>query len=382
MFRPILAFFALAASAMLLPCTAHAFLWGLFGHDDQWRSQDPAQQNELAQPFMDRALTAEQNGQINKAKHLFKKVWSNYPGSKYAPEALFRTGKISMKKHQWKKALISYNMLVNAYPESEHFDEVVADLFEIASAYEEGKHIHYLWVIPYKDITKAIGVYENLIGIAPYSDYAPIALMRVAMLHRKQRETLAALDALDRIINNYPQSMITADATLLLADYLSAQVYGPEYDQGSTRESMSYYRDFLTLYPNNPAVKHCEEGLAKGRETYAQSKLLLGEFFYNYRDDYDSAAVFFNDSITIAPESQSADKAREYLAKIEKIRERFPESSWPQRKDWQYLFFWRTWDPMNAPATVAKSEEKTTPPEASLPLETTPANSGTENRGE
>ncbi|MFA5257310.1 MAG: tetratricopeptide repeat protein [Opitutales bacterium] len=384
MFRPILAFFALAATATLFPCTANAYLWGLIGGGDQWRSQDPVQQNELAKPLMDKAIAAENAGAFKKARNLYEKTWRTYPGSEFAPEAVYRTGKISMSRQEWKRALAAYNVLVQAYPESRHFNDVVADFFDIASAYEEGVNIHMLWVLPFKDTTKAIRVYETLVAIAPYSDYAPVALMRIAMLHRRERQAGPAVDALDRIINNYPQSMLAADATLLLADYLFEEVRGPEYDQGATREAMSYYRDFMTLYPTNPAVKDCEKGLAQTRETYAQSKFILGEFFFKYRDDYDSAAVFFNDAITIAPESQSADKARVYLAKIAKIREHFPEGNWPVRKDWQYLFFWRSWNPLNYEPAAKKIDPTAPSPEATLPIQKTPDNSdsGTPNRAD
>ncbi len=354
MFRKIPAFLSLAIAAMLLPCNAHALLWGLLGNDDQWRTQDPRFQSEQASPIMDKALELEQEGRLSNARSMYEKVWKKYPASDSAAEALYHSGKISMKMHKWKAALKAYNVLVQAYPESSHFNDVISDYFEIAGAYEEGRDIHYLWFFKYKDKSKAVQVYETIVQVAPYSDYAPISLMRVAMLHRRDRLRVQAIDTLDRIINNYPNSMTAADATLLLADFLSMEVDGPEYDQGATRESMSYYRDFTTLYPNNPAIKEAEEGIARNRETYAQSKLILGEFFFNYRDDYSSAAVFFNDTITIAPESKSADKAREYIAIIDQIKERFPDESWPVRKDWQYLFFWRKWDPLSMPAPEPK----------------------------
>ncbi len=307
---------------------------------------------------MEQAQQAEGNGQWKKARKLYDKVYNRFPASEQAAEAVYRSGSISMERHKWKDALASFHALLQAYPESPHFNEVITNFFEIAAAYEEGRDIHYLWVFKYYDTRKAIGVYETLVQMAPYSDYAPVSLMRVAMLCRRDNNSIGAMDALDRIINNYPNSMLAADATLLLADYLSEDVDGPEYDQGATREAMSYYRDFLTLYPDNPAVAQSEKGLAKTRETLAQSKFILGEFFYKYRDDYTSAAVFFNDTITIAPESQSADKARDYLAKIEQIKARFPENNWPVRRDWQYLFFWRKWDPMKAPVPPP-SEERT-----------------------
>lgn len=360
MFRPLFAFLGLAIAASIFPSTADAWLWGLFGHNDKWRMMEPAQQDIEAAPLVQKAQAYEAEGRIKKALKCYNTVWRQYPASKYASDSLYNMGRLDMKRQKWKKAFQAYNSLIKAYPENQHFDEVVSDMFEIGEAYESGRNIHYLWWIPYKDRTKAIAAYEGVVSVAPYSDYAPIALTRVAMLHRKMRELAAAVDAVDRIINDYPNSMEAANATMLMAEYLSGQVAGPDYDQAATHEAMDYYSDFLTLYPNNPAVKHCEEELVKQREQYARSKYIIGEFFYKYRDDYDSAAVFFNDAITANPESQAAKDARVYLAKIAKIKERYPNGDWPRRTDWQFLTFWRKWDPLTAPAPKSKHAPEST----------------------
>jgi outer membrane protein assembly factor BamD len=367
MFRPLFAFLGLAVAASIFPATADAWFFGLFGNKDKWRMMEPAQQDIEATPLIQKAQTYAAEGRIKKAVKYYNKVWLRYPASKYAPDALYNMGRLNMKREKWKKAYTAYNALIKAYPENPHFDEVIADMFDIGEAYETGHNVHYLWWIPYKDRSKAIATYEGLVSMAPYSDFAPIALTRVAMLHRKMRENSAAADAVDRIINDYPNSMEAANATMLMAQYLSEQVAGPEYDQGATHEAMDYYRDFLTLYPNNPSVKYCEEELVKQREQYARSNYVVGEFFYKYRDDYDSAAVFFNDSITADPESSAAKDSRVYLAKIAKIKEKYPNGDWPRRTDWQFLAFWRRWDPLTAPAPKARrapAAKKEEPPQA------------------
>lgn len=378
MFRPLFAFLGLAIVASTFPTTADAWLWGLFGGRDKWRMMEPEQQNLEAQSLVAKAQAYENEGRLNKALSCYESVWKQYPASAQASDALFKIGKLNMKREKWKKAYGAYNSLIKAYPENQHFDEVVADMFTIGEAYETGRNIHYLWWIPYKDRSKAIMAYEGLVSVAPYSDYAPIALTRVAMLHRKMRSLIAAVDAVDRIINDYPNSMEAANATMLMAEYLSSQVAGPDYDQGATFEAMQYYRDFLTLYPNNPAVKYCEEQLAQQREQYARSKFIIGEFFYKYRDDYDSAAVFFNDTITADPDSKAAADARDYLGKIATIKERYPNGDWPRRTDWQFLTFWRKWDPVAEANRKAKAapEPKQDEPQSAPQQAPVPAKAG------
>jgi outer membrane protein assembly factor BamD len=367
MFKSHLTAIALALSAILLPCKANAWLWGLFGHeDDKWRMMEPAQQDKEAWKLMDRGNAALYIHNDKLALKCFNLVSKRFPVSKYASDALYNVGKINMRREKWKKAFKAYSTLIKAYPENPHFNEMIDDMFYIGYAYESGINIHYLWWIPYHDRTKAINVYENLVGVAPCSDYASTSLIRIAMLHYRMHELVGAVDATDRVLNDYPNSIEAPNATILMAELMSGQVDGPAYDQGATNEAINYYRDFLTLYPTNPAVKYCEEKLVWNRERYAKSRFMVGEFFYKYRDDYDSAAVFFNDSITTDPDSEAAAQSRVYLEKIAKIKERFPNGDWPRRNEWQYLNFWHKWDPLTEPVTTKAIENKKTTEEKKI----------------
>jgi outer membrane protein assembly factor BamD len=352
MFRPLLAFFSLAAAAMLFPCTANAWLWGLFGSSDAWRI-DPAVQDVKASELMQKAQYNLDHGRPKHAMKCYWKVWKKYTASKYTSEALFDYGRTGMSLHRWKKSLKAYTILVKSYPENPHFNQIIADMFTIGDAYERGLYIHYCWIIPYKDRSKASMAYGDVVALAPFSDEAPIALVRVAMIQRNMHELAAGIDAADRVINDYPNSTEAPNGTLLVANYMATQVLGPAYDQGATHDAMDFYRDFLTLYPNNPAVKFAEVELAKNRDQYSQSKYLMGVFFYKYRDDYDSASVFFNDCITNAPESNSAKQSREYLDLIARIKARFPNGDWPRRSEWGYLRFWHHWNPLTEPSPHA-----------------------------
>jgi hypothetical protein len=49
----------------------------------------------------------------------------------------------------------------------------------------------------------------------------------------------------------------------------------------------------------------------------ARSRLNLGDFFYGYRSNNTAALVFYNETITIAPESEAAEEARARIADIE-----------------------------------------------------------------
>ncbi len=345
MLRPLLAAIGLMAALVSFPSTSDALLWGLFEDRDRWRNLEPEVQDREAEPLMTRGRQAELQGRNGRAVSLYKRVWKRYPGSRFAAEALYRTGRIELARQEWEDAYGAYSLLLRSYPESPYFNQIVSGLFDVGTAYEEGRDIHWMWIFPYTDERKAVAAYEAVISTAPFSDYAPIALMRIAMIHRREDNVILAIDALDRLINFYPTSILSGDAQLMLAETFAQEVKGPEYDQGATREAISYYRDFLLLFPDNPQVERGEDGLEDMRDVHARSKLILGEFYFNYRDDYAAAEVFFNEAITIAPESPAAQTAREFLVKVAAIKADYPEGNWPRRKDWEYLLFWRKWPP-------------------------------------
>jgi outer membrane protein assembly factor BamD len=247
-------------------------------------------------------------------------VYENYPASDYAAISLYNAGTIQFNRKNWKKSFTAYQKLLAFHPYFPRFNEVINYQFKIALACADGDNVRFLWVIPYRALNRSTAYFEVIVNNAPYSDVAPLALMNVALLHQYKDQTAGAIDALDRMINNYPTSLLADDAYLSLAETFSTLVQGPEYDQGATREAMSYFEDFLILYSENEKVAQAENGLANMEDVYARSKLILGEYYFKYRGWYQAAEIFFNEAITAAPDSPAAEKAREYITKIEEKR--------------------------------------------------------------
>jgi len=101
-----------------------------------------------------------------------------------------------------------------------------------------------------------------------------------------------------------------------MAKVYNNMVSGPEYDQTPTRNAISFYQDYLILFPQEAGVANAEEGLDKMRDTYARSRLVMGDFYYYYRNNNIAASIFYNETITLAPNSPAADEARVQLQKI------------------------------------------------------------------
>lgn len=318
MTRIFLTLFGLA----LFLTPAEAFLW--FGDDPVDLS--PTVQTEKSRRYFEKALEAQQKGNTWTALRSYEKVWKNYPASQYSAQSLYNTGIIQFERKKWKKSFGAFQAILIRHPDYPRFNELIEYQFRIALAQAEGDGVRLFWVIPSRAYNRAIGYFEIVINNAPYSDLAPLALMNVALIHQYKSNTAEAIDALDRLINSYPQSLLADDAYLSLAETFATLVQGPMYDQGATREAISYFEDFLILFSNNVDVARAEQGLASMEDVYARSKLVIGQYYYKYRRWYAAAEIFFNEAITIAPNSPAADSAREYLARIEKMRSDFQKS--------------------------------------------------------
>lgn len=259
-----------------------------------------------------------QDGNTGRANSRFKKVIKQYGTTDAAGEARYLRGKILMTRGKWKKAFETLQTVVTDSPDFEEFNQVIGAQFECATALMEGARGRILWVIPgFRQYDEAIRQFETIVKNAPYSDYAPLALMNIAVVAEETDEPEVAIDALDRLINYYPQSMLAPDAYFNMAETYSNLVKGPKYDQGATRQAISYYEDFLILFKDSNYVGNVEANLASMQNLLAESRLRLGDFFYYYRENNTAALTFYNEAVTIAPDSEAAEEARARIKDVE-----------------------------------------------------------------
>lgn len=312
----------LVAFLLILAGTGRAEL--VWSRDAGWRVEGGAlsgligEDGRRAIDQMNKARDYEEGSNYGKAAKAYERVGKRFGNSVYAPEAYYRAGRMRLERKQYYKAHEDFQQVVGRYPNYTRFNEIIGEQYRIASALLDGAR-NYIWgVIPgFRNREKAIEYFEILLVTAPYSDYAPLSLMNIARTHQRMGNDEEAIDALDRMINFYPQSLLTPDAYLKLAQTHASLVEGPYYDQASTREAITYFEDFMILYPSDAGVSAAEKGLGDMKKVLAESKLKIGDFYFYKRDNYMAARVFYNEAITAYPDSSVAVKARDQLVKVE-----------------------------------------------------------------
>ncbi|OIQ92071.1 outer membrane protein assembly factor BamD [mine drainage metagenome] len=293
--------------------------------------------------YMNRARTQEEHGSYFFALHNYKQVVKKYPNSIYAPEATYHMAKIYLTRHQYIKAFQEFQTMVARYPNSSRFNEVIGEEYRIASALLDGaRNRIWGWIPGFKNRQKGIEYFQVIVANAPYSDYAPLALMNIARGQEREHNTDEAIDALDRMINGYSDNLLAPDAYLQMAKLHASLVTGPAYDQAETKDALTYYQDFMILFPHDPNIAVAAKGLSDMKTTLSRSKIILGDFYFYYRDNFTAAKVFYNEAITNYPDSPIADLAKKRLAAVDaKMARLMPKPGAPMQppRKKHFLFF-------------------------------------------
>ena len=295
---------------------------------------------------MNSARASEEAGSWLGASRSYQSIAKKYPNSIYAPEALYRSAQLRLKRKEYTKAFEDFQQVLGRYPNTRRFNDIVGEQYRIASALLDGARGRTLWgLLPgFRQRDKAIEYFETILANAPYSDYAPLSLMNIARGHQRLGNIPDAVDALDRMINNYSQTLLAPDAYLKLAQTHASLVDGPYYDQGSTKESITYFTDFMLLFPSDTNIGAAEKGLDGMKTMLAESKIRIGDFYFYKRSNFKAARVFYNEAITAYPESAIALKAKVRLAEVEakaagQPAPKVPGTDTPPPKKKRFLFF-------------------------------------------
>ena len=257
-------------------------------------------------------------GRLLKAIHTYTKITKSYGSSIYAAEAYYQIGHLRLQRKQYYKAFEAFQVEIARYPNESRFNELIGEEYRIASFLLDGGRNHIWGLIPGPHSRERALTYLAAVALnAPYSDYAPLGLMALARGEEQLKNTDEAIDALDQMVNTYQQSVLVPSAYLELARAHASLVEGAYYDQAETREAITYYEDFMILFPGDPNIGKAAQGLDSMKKILAESKIKIGDFYFYHRDNYTAARVFYNEAITAYPDSEPANVAKKKLAAVE-----------------------------------------------------------------
>jgi outer membrane protein assembly factor BamD len=315
--RKFIAIFALVTAV----CNLHAEL--VWNKREGWHSEPNgapqlSSNDFAAREIMNKARLEQEEGGSQTALKLYDDVCKTHKDSVFAPEAYYQIGKIRRQKRQYKYAFKAFDAIITKYPQYPGFNRVVREQFDLAILLKGGARPYYFGVIPgFKDYISAVEFYESIIKHAPYSDLAPLALVNLSELALAEKKTAEAIDALDRLIDGYPDSEYVPYAYLKIASICAGLVKSVKNDQGATLEAVHYYEDFLILYPKHELAVEAQRGLDAMKTKLAMSKIDVGDFYFQSRNNPKAAVIMYKEAIDSYPNSESAALADEKINYVE-----------------------------------------------------------------
>jgi outer membrane protein assembly factor BamD len=210
---------------LLLACCAALFALGACSSDKDAKDAIPERPaSELFKEAMDSARA----GEYQKANKLFDEVERQHPYSDYATQAQIKSAEVSYRAVKYDDAIIALDRFIELHPGHQNID-----------------YAYYL---------KAMCYYEQITDV-----------------RRDQEMTRNALEALDTVINRFPDSRYARDAQLkrdLTLDHLA----GKEMEIGryylNRNEINAAINRFLVVVKDYQTTTHVPEALHRLVECY------------------------------------------------------------------------------------------------------------------
>jgi outer membrane protein assembly factor BamD len=314
--RRFIFYFLFAAFTALLPFRSPAPLFYTPG--EGWYYEPYGEKADWQRPRakeqLDVAGQSFTNKDYNTALHAAHRVVRVWPLSDYAPGAQYLIGRCLELKNKDEAAFNAYQFVVEKYPGSDNFNDVLWRQYEIAGRFLDGEFFRIWGSIPaYRSMDETARLYSIIVTNGPYSDVAPHAQMQIGAAREKQKDYESAVKAYQTAADRYyNQPAIAAEALYREGLAYQKQATTAEYDQGTAAKAIATYTDFMTLYPDDKRVPDAQKAIASLKAVQVAGNFKIAQF-YEYYKKWAGAVVYYNEVLQLDPNSPYAEPARKKI---------------------------------------------------------------------
>lgn len=173
------------------------------------------------------------------------------------------------------------------------------------------------WMPWFADRALALEAYQDALRAAPRGRRADIALLEHARLASELGRPEDALESLERLVGEHPDSPHLPEVLARLADLRAADSPGPHWDQASAREALLALESLVSQYPSSPEAAAAPARIRELRNQMAASRLRLAEFYWQRRNNPAAARLMAASAVTLAPEAEASKEAEALIARID-----------------------------------------------------------------
>ena len=323
--RRFVSLLLLVAGAMLVPFRAPApfyytpgegWYYEPYGEKANWQRPRAKEQLDVAEE----AFTNKEYNVTLHAAHRIVRVW---PLSDYAPRAEYLIGRCLETSGKDEAAFNAYQAIIQKYPRSESYEDVLWRQYEIADRFLGGEFFRLWGTIPlYRSMDETAKLFSTIVTNGPYSDVAPHAQLRIGAAREKQKNYPDAVKAYAIAADRYyNQPTIASDALFREGVSYTRQAAKAEYDQGTAGQAIAAFTDFITLYPDDRRVPQAQKAIATLKTQQVEGNFKIAQFYeqnkvLNAEQRRDGALVYYNQVLQLDPNSPFAAQARQRIERL------------------------------------------------------------------
>jgi outer membrane protein assembly factor BamD len=312
--------------APLIYSPGEGWYYEKFGISSKWQRDRAKDQLDVAEEaFTNRDYTV-----TLQASHRVLKVW---PLSDYAPRAQYLIGRCLETSGKDEAAFNAYQTIIEKYPNSANYQEVLQRQYEIAGRFLGGEWFRLWGYIPlYSSMDDTSKMYDKIVNNGPYSDVAPHAQLQIGAAREKQQDYDDAVKAYQTAADRYNnQPNIAADALYREGLAWQKQAATAEYDQGTAEKAIEAYTDFKALFPDDKRVPDAEKAIVILKAEQVRGSFSVAQFYeksniLNAEQRRNGAIVYYNEVLQLDPNSPYAAQARQRIEALKSLIKTPPAS--------------------------------------------------------
>ncbi len=265
---------------------------------------------------LDKAEALEKAGDYHRAMLAYYGLTRKFPRSGAAADAQLKAGDMAVMAGDYDRAYNYYNEYLLKYPKGEDFDKALEGMYNIGQKFLEGARRRMLGVKTFPSMARAQQIFENIVKVAPFSKWAPLAQFYAGQALEKQGQPDEAIAAYQEVIDRYPTDPAAADA-----QYQIGYVYMVEsrtaYDRSAANKSQEAFEDFLARYPSSEKAPQAQDNL-KTLQNRENSGAVSIAKYYDKKKNYKAAVIYYNEVIKEQPGTPEAKAAEDRINVLKK----------------------------------------------------------------
>lgn len=271
---------------------------------------------DSAQDAFDQALDLFQEKKLDDAAKQFEVILKKHPKSRVAPESQYRLGTIYEESGDLLKAHKAYQNLLKTYPQSERFEEVVEREYGLGMAFLSGEKGKVFGIKIKPSLSTSIEIFKGLVEAAPFSAYGDKAQYQLGIAHLKAGQYDQAVEALQEVVDQYPQSPLVQDARLQMTEAAYAKSQVETRDQSALDEASAQADWYLKKYGTSAEADKAAKIRREVDERNAEKNYRIGAY-YEKENYLESALIYYRDTAKRYSETLWGQKAADKMRSLE-----------------------------------------------------------------